>query len=227
MRSITSLALAAMLLGATLPAAAQISLPPTAPAEPLPPQPEPPRAADPAEPAEPPAAAPAATAGLVGSVNLASLKSFAESQGAQAEIAQDGGLSYIKANVGGNLLFLVPQDCKDGDPNGECGVVILASGTWGTKIGLSKLMEFQRQPLYSAVVTVPSGLPMLRYVYYVRPGVANGYLENVYKRFNQEMQAFAQWASGGKVGAFSSEGNAETLFANPGLVLLGDPAQVK
>lgn len=231
-RHARAIALTALLALSAGPVATAQPAPPPPPSDPLPPQPVPPppppaapappaTPAEPSAPPEPPPAAPAALPGLVTSYNLESIKAVFDRNNVPAKIEKmDNGFQYVSSTLNGNFVGVAPMECTNGDPNGECSVIMIGSATWQAKIGLSKIMDFMRQPRFVSIVTDEGGRPALRYAFAVKPGVAPDYLQAVLVNFSWAMQEFAGWASAAGNGKYAAAASAE-MFASSVMELSG------
>lgn len=187
--------------------------PPPAPAEPVPPPPPPEPPAPPVAPAPPAPVAP----GVVKSVNLSVIKAVFDNAGVPAEIQKtNDGFSYVAAKLGGNFVATAPLDCKNSDPNGECGAVVILSGTMSAKLTPAQINEYQQDLHLATPLLVGQGEPMLRYAFLINDGIAPNYLEGTLVAFKYEMDSFATFVSKAKSGpgsSFSAGGAAKETFS--------------
>lgn len=202
-------AIAALATGVVLAEGLGGIAPPPAPAEPVPPPPPP---APPAPPA-PVAAAP----GVVKSVNLNVIKAVFDNAGVPAEIQKtNDGFSYVAAKLGGNFVATAPLDCKNSDPNGECGAVVILSGTMSAKLTPAQVNEYQQDLHLATPLLVGQGEPMLRYAFLINDGIAPNYLEGTLVAFKYEMDSFATFVGKAKSGpgsSFSAGGSTKETFS--------------
>jgi hypothetical protein len=165
---------------------------------------------------EPAVPATSAGTGILKSVNLAVIKAVFDNAGVPATIEKTSdGFSYVAASLGGNFVGTAPLDCKNSDPNGECGSVVILSGTMSVKLTPAQINEYSQNLHLATPLLVGQGEPMLRYAFLVNDGIAPGYLEGTLVAFKYEMDSFADFVGKAKKGpgsSFSAGGVATEKF---------------